>query len=102
MSKDEAILGYKTSMAVFKSLLASGVISEPDLREISTTLARKYGLSSCSIYLENDLLCREKRVIYGNVKGGRYGQKDNEIRDADPAVSADAGRGIRESVERQG
>jgi hypothetical protein len=41
-------------------------------------LAQKYGLSSCSIFLENDLLCKENRVIYGSAKGGHYGQKDNE------------------------
>jgi hypothetical protein len=46
--------------------------------ELSIELAQKYGLSSCSIFLENDLLCKEKRVIYGNAKGGHYGQKDNK------------------------
>ena len=77
MSKEEAILRYKTAMSVFKKWLSDGVISADDLLEIDTMLAQKYGLSSCSIYLENDLLCREKRGIYGTAKGGRYGQKDN-------------------------
>jgi len=77
MSKEEAILRYKAAMAVFKNWLAEGVISNDDLLAIDTTLAQKYGLSSCSIFLENDLLCKENRVIYGTAKGGRYGQKDN-------------------------
>lgn len=78
MSKDEAILCYKASMAVFRNWLADGVITDADLLLIDTMLAQKYGLSSCSIFLENDLLCKENRVIYGTAKGGRYGQKDNE------------------------
>jgi len=78
MSKDEAILRYKSAMAVFKNWHADGVISDDDLLEIDTMLAQKYGLSSCSIFLENDLLCKENRVIYGSAKGGHYGQKDNE------------------------
>lgn len=77
MSKDEAILRYKTSMAVFKKWLSDGAITESDLMVIDTMLAEKYGLSSCSIFLENDLLCGEKRVIDSTVKGGRYGQKNN-------------------------
>ena len=77
MSKEEAIFRYKASMAVFKNWLSEGAISEVDLLAIDTMLAQKYGLSSCSIFLENDLLCKEKRVIYGSAKGGQYGQKDN-------------------------
>ena len=78
MSKDEAILHYKSAMAVFKNWLSEGVISDDDLLEIDTMLAQKYGLSSCSIFLENDLLCKENRVIYGSAKGGYHGQKDNK------------------------
>ena len=78
MSKDEAILRYKSAMAVFKNWHANGIISDDDLQSIDAILAQKYGLSSCSIFLENDLLGKEKRVIYGNAKGGHYGQKDNK------------------------
>ena len=77
MSKDDTILRYKASMAVFKNWLAEGVISDTDLLEINIILAQKYDLSPHSIFLENDLLCKENRVIYGTVKGGYYGQKDN-------------------------
>ena len=77
MNKEASILHYKASMAIFKNWLATGVISDADLLEIDTILAQKYGLSSCSIFLENDLLWKENRGIYGTVKGGYYGQKDN-------------------------
>ena len=77
MSKEDAILRYKASMVVFKNWLATGMISDTDLLEINTILAQKYGLSTRSIFLENDLLCEENRGIYGTVKGGHYGQKDH-------------------------
>ena len=77
ISKENAILRYKAAMAVFKRWLAEGAISDADLLEITTILARKYGLSTRSIFLENNLLCKEIRGIYGNVKGGQYGQKDH-------------------------
>ena len=77
MSKEDAILRYKAAMSVFKNWLATGVISDTDLLEINTILAQKYGLSSRSIFLENDLLCEENRGIYGTVKGGHYGQKNH-------------------------
>ena len=77
MSKGDAIFRYKTAMSIFKNWLATGVISATDLLEIDTILAQKYGLSSRSIFLENDLLCKENRGIYGTVKGGHYGQKNN-------------------------
>ena len=77
MSKGDAILRDKTAMSIFKNWLATGVISATDLLEIDTILAQKYGLSSRSIFLENDLLCKENRGIYGTVKGGHHGQKDH-------------------------
>ena len=77
MSKGDAILRYKAAMSIFKNWLATGVISDTNLLEINTILAQKYGLSSCSIFLENDLLCKGNRGINGTVKGGYYGQKDN-------------------------
>lgn len=69
MSKDEAILRYKASMSVFKKWLTDGAVTESDLLAIDSMLAKKYGLSSCSIYLEYDLLCREKGVMNGTAKG---------------------------------
>lgn len=70
MSKDERILRYKASMAMFKSWHSNGAITADDLEKLSTKLAEKYGLSSYSIFLENDLLYGGERVIYGS-KGGK-------------------------------
>ena len=38
MSKEDAILRYKASMAIFKNWLATGVISATDLLEINTCI----------------------------------------------------------------
>lgn len=78
MSKDEAILHYKATMAIFKKWHADGIITDDELGQINLAIAEKYSLSFRSIYLEKDLLCREKRVIYSDAKGGHYGQKNNE------------------------
>jgi hypothetical protein len=64
MSKQDAVLRYKTAMSVFKKWLDDGVITADDLMTIDTRLAEKYGLSSGSIYRKNELLCTSKRVIY--------------------------------------
>lgn len=60
MNKQEAVLRYKTSMAVFKSWHRKGAISDADLQAINMLLAERYNLSSTSIYFENDLLYRKK------------------------------------------
>ena len=78
MTKEDAILRYKAAMAVFTKWLAGGFISADEMSVIGARLARKYGLSMRSIYLERNLLCGEKRVIYGSVKGGCHEQKDHE------------------------
>jgi len=78
MNKNEAILRYKTSMSVFKGWRESGLISGEELSEIDTMLALKYGVSSCSIYRENDLICRANRVIYSSTKGDAYGKNCNQ------------------------
>ncbi len=78
MTKEEAILRYKAAMAVFTKWLTSGVITNEEMSAIETKLSQKYGLSSRSIYLERNLLCGEKRVIYGSAKGGYYEQENHE------------------------
>jgi hypothetical protein len=45
---------------------------------IGAKLARKYGLSTRSIYLERNLLCGEKRVIYGSAKRGHHEQENHQ------------------------
>jgi hypothetical protein len=78
MTKEEAILRYRATMAVFTKWLTGGVITNEEMSAIETKLAQKYGLSTQSIYLERNLLCGEKRVIYGSVKGGYHEQKNHE------------------------
>jgi len=56
MINKEAILRYKASMALFKKCFKEGVIDLADLESMSMILAKKYGLPSNSIFLENDLL----------------------------------------------
>jgi len=62
MSKNEAVVRYKTSMSVFKKWTADGVISAEELLAIEPIIAKKYGISSRSIYREQDLNCAEKRA----------------------------------------
>ena len=62
MNNADAILRYKTSMAVFKQWRDTGIISDDDLRAIDTVIAQKYGLSMRSIFLEHNLLCGENRA----------------------------------------
>ena len=50
---------YKTSMNQAKTMFEKGFISADDYSEINTILADKYGLSSCSIFLENELINTE-------------------------------------------
>lgn len=50
MSREEAIIHYKTAVVVFRQWLAEGIISEAELASIDAVVAQKYGLSSSSIY----------------------------------------------------
>ena len=60
MINQESVLRYKASMALFKKCFKEGVIDLADLESMSMILAKKYGLPSNSIFLENDLLFRRK------------------------------------------
>ena len=62
MYKSEAVLRYHTAMALMRSIVAKGILDPEDLPVVSGTLAQKYGLSLCSIFLDSDLLCRENRA----------------------------------------
>ncbi|MBS3885674.1 MAG: hypothetical protein KGZ56_01305 [Dethiobacter sp.] len=50
MSKQQAIIHYRTAIAVFRVWLAEGIITEEELTKIDIIIAQKYSLSSCSIY----------------------------------------------------
>ncbi|MDP3486516.1 MAG: hypothetical protein Q8S19_01105 [Bacillota bacterium] len=53
MSKEQAIIHYKTAVAVFRKWLAEGIISEEELAKVDAAIADKYGLHPCSIYRQN-------------------------------------------------
>ena len=59
MDKTEAVFRYHISMALIRSMVDIGILDPEDLPAVSDTLAKKYGLSLCSIFLDSDLLCRE-------------------------------------------
>lgn len=65
---------YKTSMNQAKTMLEKGFISADDYFEINTILAGKYGLNSCSIFAENELINTEHG---GNIASEEV-QKINE------------------------
>ena len=45
-----ALINYRAAAALANSLLLRGIISEADRTKLSTILAKKYGLSSFSIF----------------------------------------------------
>ena len=51
MTKIEAVIQYNMSLAIFKNWLAEGVINEGEFQRINELVARKYGLSFSSIFL---------------------------------------------------
>lgn len=52
MNKDFAnrLFAYKTTLAIVKSMIQQGIISEEEYLIIDTIMLKKYGLSSCSIF----------------------------------------------------
>ena len=48
----ENLMLYRTSLALLKSLTEDGTFTEKEYRKICTTLTKKYGLSSGSIFAE--------------------------------------------------
>ena len=49
----ENMMLYRTSLALLKRLAEDGTFTEKEYRKLSTMLARKYGLSSGSIFAES-------------------------------------------------
>ena len=50
------ILGYKSAMAQAGLMLSKGIITAEEYAIIDTMMAGKYGLCSCSLFRENNLL----------------------------------------------
>lgn len=55
----DGICGYKSAMAQARLMLTNGIITEDEYAIIDTMMTKKYGLSSCSLFRENDLLYKE-------------------------------------------
>lgn len=56
----DSICGYKSAMAQARLMLLKGILTEDEYAIIDTMIAEKYGLSSCSLFRENDLLYKER------------------------------------------
>jgi len=50
MSKELALIHYRTTMTIFQKLVDSGILTKEELIDIDTVIGEKYGLSSFSIY----------------------------------------------------
>lgn len=46
----ERLTAYQTAMSLARNMLRQGIISEDDYRKIDTIIAKKHGVSSCSIF----------------------------------------------------
>ena len=46
----ERLTAYQTAMSLARNMLRQGIISEDDYRKIYTIIAKKHGVSSCSIF----------------------------------------------------
>ena len=49
-SYDDRLMRFRTSTAVFRAMMKNGVLSEEDYRKSCDILAKKYGISLCSIF----------------------------------------------------
>ena len=48
----QSIVRYRIAMSMAKSMLNKGIITEEEYAKIDTIMAKKYGLSSCTIFRE--------------------------------------------------
>ena len=48
---NDAILCYRSAMAVALGMLREGIISEEEYDKIDTIMLKKYGLNSCTLCL---------------------------------------------------
>lgn len=71
----DRVLGYKSAMAQARWLLSADIITEVEYAIIDTTMAEKYGLSSCSLFRENGLLYSSIRGNMSHYKGVTICQK---------------------------
>lgn len=46
----QRLAAYQAAMALARSMLRKGIISQEDYRKIDTIIANKHGISSCTIF----------------------------------------------------
>ena len=68
-------LGYKSAMAQARRMLSASIITEAEYAIIDTMMAGKYGLCSCSLFRENDLLYSSIRGNMSHYEGVTECQK---------------------------
>ena len=59
----DSICCYKSAMVQARLMLLKGILTEDEYATIDTMMAKKYGLSSCSLFRENDLLYKESEMF---------------------------------------
>lgn len=47
---EERLWNYQTAMAMARQMLSQGIITGKEYAKIDATIAKKYGVSSCSIF----------------------------------------------------
>ncbi len=72
---NDRVLGYKSAMAQARRMLSASIITEAEYAIIDTMMAEKYGLSSCSLFRENDLLHSSIRGNMSHYEGVTICQK---------------------------
>ena len=60
----QRLLYYESALAQAKILLAKGILLPNEYAIIDTKMREKYGINSCSIFVENDLIINDYR---GNI-----------------------------------
>ena len=58
----QRLLHYKSALEQAKILLSRGIILPKEYAIIDTKMQEKYGVNSCSIFVENDLIINDNRV----------------------------------------
>lgn len=49
---ERKIIAYRMAVSLAKSMLKRGIITAEEYAEIDTIMAKKYGVSSCTIFRE--------------------------------------------------
>lgn len=50
LQNEEKLWNYQTAMAMARQMLSQGIITGKEYAKIDATIAKKYGVSSCSIF----------------------------------------------------